>query len=146
MNKLTINMDKIIYFIKKLEGLRLKEYKDIAGVKTIGVGHTGHDVYEGMEITEEQADDLLKKDLTNVINGLNISLKTQLNENQSTAIISFVFNIGLGNFKKSTVFSLINQGNLKGGSEHMALWNKAGIYVSKGLEKRRQEEINLFNS
>ena len=56
--------DKGIEFLIKEEGgIRLKAYKCQAGILTIGVGHTGKDVKEGMEITEEKAIELLKLDL-----------------------------------------------------------------------------------
>ena len=61
-------------FIQNEEGIRLKAYQDTRGVWTIGVGHTGPDVYEGLVITADQAEDIFKKDLRRFMMAVNLSL------------------------------------------------------------------------
>ena len=51
-------------FIETWEGIRLTSYADQKGIPTIGVGHTGPDVYMGETITQEDADNLLAVDLS----------------------------------------------------------------------------------
>ena len=55
--------DKGIELIKHFEGCELHAYKDIVGVVTIGYGHTGSDVAEGQTVTEEEAEEILRKEL-----------------------------------------------------------------------------------
>ena len=56
--------------IKRFEGVRLIAYPDVGGVWTIGWGHTGPDVVRGMEITQEEADALLVKDVSKFARGV----------------------------------------------------------------------------
>ena len=97
--------------IKSFEGLRLKAYKCPAGVWTVGYGHTGGDVKAGMIITEEEAEELLRQDLERFEEGVENLVEVELNENQFCALVSLAYNIGLGNFKRSTLLKLINKGN-----------------------------------
>ena len=88
-----------IQIIKESESLRLKAYKCPAGVWTIGYGHTLN-VKEGDEISEAQADEFLIQDIARIepfVQGLG------LNDNQASAILSFIFKLGIGNFSHSTL-------------------------------------------
>ena len=85
-----------IAIIQKFEGLRLKAYRDGAGVLTYGFGHTGLDVAEGLEITLSQADYLLNLDAQKAMDAVLRHVKVPLNDNQLSALISFVFNVGEG--------------------------------------------------
>ena len=87
--------------IKRHEGLRLEAYKCPASVWTIGYGST-RDVHDGMIITEEQADKRLRWDCQTAENCVN-ELGDLINSNQFDALVSFVFNLGCGNFNKSTL-------------------------------------------
>ena len=90
-----------IDLIKKYEGLRLKAYKPVATeiYWTIGYGHYGADVKEGMEITQKQAEEYLRKDCESSVKAVN-ALKRNLNQNQFDALVSFAFNCGAGNLLK----------------------------------------------
>ncbi len=92
--------------IKNWEGLRLKAYKCPAGVWTIGYGHTGPDVKPGGTITQAQADALLDKDTDDAESAVNTLVKVPLSQNQFDALVSFVFNTGIGSFKNSTLLRL----------------------------------------
>ncbi len=137
-------------FIKSWEGCKLKAYKCPAGVWTIGVGHTGKDVYEGLKITEEEAMQLLDDDLNwaevEVLKGL----KVELSQDQFDALVSFVFNVGDNAYRHSTLFRKLNSGDVAGAALHFKDWNKirdphtGKLKVSKGLTNRRQAEYNLF--
>lgn len=125
--------------IKKYEGLRLKAYKCPADVWTIGYGHT-RGVTEGMIITEKIANTLLKEDVRPIeteLNGLNLNLR----QGQFDALVSFIFNLGIGAFNRSTLKKKILSGAPD--TEIVAefkKWNKAGGKVLQGLVKRRAEE------
>ena len=124
--------------LKNFEGCRLKAYKPVPTEKeyTIGWGHYG--VPAGTVWTQKQADDQLIKDLVKYENYVN-SLKRDFNENQFSALTSFVYNCGLGSLQ-----SLCRNRNNKQIAEALLLYNKAGGRVLAGLTKRRKAERELF--
>ena len=73
-------------------------------------------------------------------------VKVPLNQNQFDALVSICYNIGMGNFSKSTLLKKINQGDFKGASLEFEKWNKSGGIVLAGLVKRRLKEKALFIS
>lgn len=138
-----MNLEQAEILIKTFEGLRLKAYKDPVGILTIGYGHT-QGVKEGMRITPAQAQEFLKEDIEQTLNGLRIFVKTSLNHNQLAALVSFVFNVGITAFAKSTMLKLINSGNIAEAANQFDKWIHAGGKVLKGLELRRAAEKKLF--
>ena len=131
-----------IELIKKFEGCKLTAYRDPVGVLTIGYGHTG-DVKEGQKITQKKADDLLKKDLDKFETGVNLLIlaKYRFSQNEFDALVSFAYNLGLGNLKKLTGNGKRNKGQI---ADAIPLYNKAGGKVLSGLVKRRKAEQELF--
>lgn len=130
--------------IKEFEGLRLQAYKDSVGVLTIGYGHTGKNVFEGMLISEGQADILLAKDVEvceKCVNGL---VNVPMTQGQFDALCSFVFNLGCGRLRNSTLLQCLNDGNDVEAADQFLRWNKAGGYVLPGLTRRREAERKLF--
>lgn len=138
--------EKGIALIKKLEGCELQAYKCTSGVWTIGYGHTGSEVHKDLKITLKEADIYLKYDLIIHTNNVNKLVKVPLNQNQFDALVSFVFNVGYGHFKDSTLLRLLNQGKYKEASEQFARWIYSGGKVSEGLINRRAQEKALFVS
>lgn len=130
--------------IKKFEGLRLKAYICPAGVLTIGYGSTGAHVKPEMVITAAEAEALLIKDLARFENAINRLVKVPLNQNQFDALASFIFNIGIGAFEKSTLLRILNTGNYNAAADQFGRWTRGGGVVLEGLVKRRKEEKNLF--
>lgn len=129
--------------IKAHEGLRLTAYTCPAGVWTIGYGHTST-ARQGMTIMRARADQLLALDVVNAENEVN-SLPVQLNQNQFDALVSLVFNIGNGNFRRSTARRLILANpNDRAIAPAIELWNKANGDVLPGLVRRRKEEAELY--
>ena len=137
---------KGIDLIKRFEGCRLTVYKCPANNWTIGYGHTGADVKQGLIITQEQAEKLLKSDLTVHCNNVSKLVKVPLNQNQFDALVSFEYNVGYGNFSRSTLLALLNQKKYKETSEEFKKWKCAGGKVLTGLVKRREAEKELFLS
>lgn len=130
--------------IKSFEGLELKTYKDSVGVLTIGWGSTGSHVKPGMVITKGQAEELLKQDVSRFEKGINDLVKVPLTQNQFDALVSFSFNLGLGNLKSSTLLRKLNMSDYSGAAGEFLRWNKAGGKVLNGLTRRRQAEKDMF--
>lgn len=129
--------------IKAFEGLSFRAYQCPAGVWTIGYGHTKV-ARRGMIITEAVAEELLASDLAEFEKGVSAAVKVDLSQNEFDALVSFSFNVGLGNFKKSTLLKKINLGDKEGAAAEFPKWNKAGGQVLRGLIKRRNAEKLLW--
>lgn len=129
--------------IKHFEGCRLSAYQDSVGVWTIGYGHT-RTAHPGMIITEAQAEELLRKDLGGAEHDVAAVVKVDLDENEFSALVSFVFNLGVTNLAKSTLLKKLNASDRIGASAEFGKWNKAGGKVLPGLTKRREAERKLF--
>ena len=135
--------DKGIELIKKHEALRLTAYLCPANVPTIGYGHT-QGVKIGMIITEKQADDFLREDLQTAENAVNRE-NLNINQNQFDALVSFVFNVGTGNFRKSTLLKKLKANpNDNSIISEFAKWKYAKGRELKGLVKRRKQERDLY--
>lgn len=131
--------------IKQFEGLRLEAYLCLAGIWTIGYGHTSG-VSPNSFITIQEADEYLHRDVAAIemqLNKLNLSLR----QCQWDAIVSFVFNIGIGNFKASTLLAKIRI-NPDDNSiiDEFLRWVYANGKVMRGLQKRRLTEMKLYFS
>lgn len=129
--------------IKSSEGCRLKTYRCQAGVLTIGYGHTGPDVFEGQEITQGEADMLLKLDLARFEAAVNKHCHT-ISQCRFDACVSLAYNIGEGGFAKSSVVRLHNEGRYADAAQAFMLWNKVKGKVSRGLQARRAKESALY--
>jgi lysozyme len=136
---------KGIALIKEYEGLRLGAYLCSAGVLTIGYGHTGG-VKEGDLITEQKAEQLLQDDLKKFENGVLRLVRVPLTQNQFDALVSFAFNLGVGNLGKSTLLKMLNDRDYKGAAGQFIRWNKAAGKELAGLTRRRIAESELFLS
>lgn len=134
--------------IKRWEGCELTAYKDIVGVWTIGYGHTaaaGEPTPKaGMKITQDQADEILKRDLVKYIATVDEVVKVKINENMRGAMVSLCYNIGQGAFSKSTLVKKVNLRDFKGAADAFLSWKKAGGRVVQGLLNRRNDERKLF--
>ena len=136
-----------IDLIKSFEGCRLEAYQDQRGIWTIGYGATGADVYEGLVWTQEQANERLADDLlVKAETPVNNLLKCELTDNQFAAFCSLCYNIGTWNFAHSSALSEANAGNLDDVPNHIALWDEVDGIPDKGLIRRRQAEIALWET
>ena len=142
--------------IHTFEGCRLHAYKCPSGVWTIGWGHTVG-VYEGMTITREQANELLKKDVAIFEDHLNYALGLDdagrmpnglpISQHQFDALLSFTFNIGTGNLARSTLLRKVkaNPKDLSIRGE-FSRWVYGGGKRLPGLVRRRKMEADLYFS
>jgi len=138
-------------FIARWEGCVLKPYKDIAGLRTIGIGHLikPHENFpDGVEITMEKALELLAADVKSCEDSIKLRIKVPLNQNQFDALVSFGFNCGTGVYVLSDACKALNLGNYNEVPEKLLSWSKARIngvmQVNKGLYNRRVSEGQLF--
>ncbi len=133
--------------IKMFEGLRLEAYVDAVGIWTIGYGHT-KGVRAGMVITEEKAEQFLREDLADAEGAVSRLVKVPVNGNEFSALASLVFNIGSGNFQRSTVLRRLNAEDRVGAADAIEWWNKGRVNgvltVLPGLVRRRAAEKALF--
>lgn len=134
-----------IDFIKEREGLRLTAYDDGGGVWTIGWGST-KGVKQGMKITRETAEKMLKDDLVVFEGGVDALVKVPLTQNQFNVLVSFSFNVGMAAFRKSTLLKVLNQGHYDRVPNELSKWVKDNGKVVQGLVKRRALEAALFMS
>lgn len=135
--------------IKSYETLQLTAYRALKTEKylTIGYGHYGPDVKEGQTITKEEATKLLQQDVQTAENELNQLIKQNvlLTQNQFDALCSLVFNIGVGNFRKSTLRKkLLN--HIQSVDCEFMKWVYSGGHYVRGLYNRRKKEVELFLS
>ena len=147
---------KFYNLLQLLEGLETRAYKDSAGIWTIGIGTivypNGVKVKDGDVITEQQAYDYMKFEIEDKVKALNDLLKKiNINQNQFDAIVSLTYNIGIGGFKRSAVYSAIKVNpNDPKIEEYWLRWNKEtknGVkVVSKGLTNRRKKEYQLYST
>ena len=133
-----------IDLIKQYETLRLKAYMPTPNdVPTIGYGHT-HGVKMGDICTEDQADEWLRQDCAFAESCIDDNVTVPLQQNEFDALVSFIFNVGCGAFKVSTMLKMINDGDLDSASQQFARWNKQKGQVLAGLTRRRADEKELF--
>ena len=129
--------------IKKFEGCELKAYRCPANVLTIGYGITKN-VTENMEISQEEADEMLNEEITEYEEYVNNMVKVPLEQNQFDSLCAWVYNLGPTNLEKSTLLKLLNAGDYHLIPSQIRRWNKAGGETLKGLIRRREAESLLF--
>ena len=135
--------DKGIDLIKKFEGVRLNAYLDAAGVWTIGYGHTLN-VKSTDVITLDEAEHFLRQDIEFAEKEVN-KHNLNINQNQFDALVSFVFNLGVGNFARSTLLRKIKSNpNDPTIRKEFNRWIYAGGKALNGLVRRRKEEADLY--
>ncbi|MGC4125034.1 lysozyme [Enterobacter sp.] len=123
-----------------LEGVRFKPYRDVVGVMTVCYGHTGKDIMLGKTYTEAECKALLNKDLNTVARQINPYIKVPVPETTRGALYSFAYNVGVVDFRTSTLLRKINQGDSPGACEQLRRWTYAGGKQWKGLITRREIE------
>lgn len=137
--------DYALQRLKEFEGLRLKAYKCPGGAWTIGYGHTPG-VREGMVISKDEASKLLEADVKYFEGFLaGEPYAEDLTQGQWDALISFLFNLGIGNYKRSTLRKrILEDVNHNDIPNQFRRWNKADGKVLPGLVKRREWECQMY--
>ena len=131
--------------IQEFEKLRLTAFKPTPNDKwTIGWGHTGPDVYEGLVWTRTQADDAFDLDIGRFTRAVIASTDVPLTQNQFDALVSFAYNEGVTAEGHSTLLRYVNQRKWQLAADEFPKWNKQDGIVLEGLVRRRAEERALF--
>ncbi len=126
------------------EGFRAAPYQDTAGNWTIGYGHKLGDAEWYASIDEAQGTHLLADDIRVAEDAVNSLVSVDLSQAQFDALVSFVFNIGAGAFRKSTLLAKLNAGDVAGASAQFPRWIHSGGRVDPILVARREDEQRLF--
>ena len=136
--------------IKEFEGFESKPYLYPSGIPTIGYGNTMYTNGERVtmddhEITEEQAEEMLLDTIKSVEKQVKNVLEVKLKAHQLAALISFTYNVGIGNLSNSTLLAWVNSNpDFPRIPEQFRRWNKGGGKVLKGLVRRREAEVALW--
>jgi Phage-related lysozyme (muraminidase) len=138
-----------IDLIHSFETLRLKAYPD-PGSKdgepwTCGWGSTGADIGQGTVWTKEYADKRFADGLSKAEQAVSLLVKVPLNQNQFDALVSFTYNLGIGNLKSSTLLKMLNEGYYTNAGLQLLRWDKNDGKVMAGLTRRRKTELKLFS-
>lgn len=137
-----------IDLIKQFEGYSSKAYPDPAtggAPWTIGYG-TIKGVKPGMIITAEQAEKMLRDDVAKFESGVSSLITAPTTQGQFDAMVSLAYNIGLGNFGKSTLLKKHNTRCYTCAADQFRVWNRANGKVMNGLTKRRAAERQVYMS
>ena len=153
---------KCIDQIKRDEGVRNRPYQFPAILWSVGVGHLIDPNHVKVKLadrkqlpipagwdrvlSDDEIDEILRKDLTRFETGVLRLIKVPLTQGQFDALVSFSFNVGLGNLQNSTLRMKVNRGDFEGAAEQFLVWTKAGGKVLQGLVKRRTHEKEMFES
>ena len=145
-------IDVLISLIKEFEGCKLQAYKCPAGVWTVGWGATGPDIKEGTVWSQQYADAMLRKMANNVLDEALHESPRLRNETpgRQAAVADFIYNCGIGNYRKSTFKRMIDAGDFGEAKHAVMMWVKAtdpktGKKVTlPGLVRRRQAEADLL--
>ncbi len=151
-----------IHMIKHHEGVRTKPYRCPALLWTVGVGHVIDPSHIGVKLDErrnlpipqgwdrvlsmDEVDTILANDLATFERGVLRLCPTGLTQPRFDSLVSFSFNVGLGNLQRSTIRMLHNRGEYEAAAEKFLDWSKAGGKVLPGLLKRRKDEMALYLS
>lgn len=145
----TPSLEKAVKLIKKFEGFYANTYYDPVGILTIGYGTiaypNGQKVKMGDFVTEAKASEYLQLHIEkDILPAMSELIKVTLTENQFSALVSFVYNLGSGNLKKSTLLKKLNEEDYLGAANEFPKWVKAGGKTLQGLVNRREAEKALF--
>lgn len=130
---------------ESFESFESAAYWDTFGkVWTIGYGHTGKEVVQGLVWTKQQAITALAADVSWASACVNHLVKVNLDQAQFDALVDFTFNTGVGNFTSSTLLKCINAENMAEADVEFSKWIYSGGRVLSGLVRRRLAEAMLF--
>lgn len=140
--------DAGIALIKRWEGERLTAYLCPANVWTIGVGHTAAmgdpKPVSGMKITVNESSAILRRDLARIEKDVEAAVTVHLNQRQFDTLVSFVFNVGIGAFRKSTLLKRLNANDYDAVPSELMKWTRVDGQVNQGLVNRRKAEADFW--
>lgn len=141
---LTVAGSLAVGLVGGFEGVRTRAYRDVVGVPTVCFGET-RGVKMGDQYTIDQCRSMLGTALVEFETGMRrcMRMPDAVPDKPYVALLSFTYNVGVGNFCKSTLAKKLNAGDLRGACNELPKWNTAGGRIVKGLVNRRAEERKL---
>lgn len=152
--------DRAINMIKHHEGVRFRPYRCPALLWTTAVGHVIDPSHIGVKFEErknlpippgwdrtlsmDEVDQILADDLARFERGVERLCPFGLTQPRFDALVSFSFNVGLGNLQRSSIRMRHNRGDFEGAADAFLMWTKAGARELPGLVKRRKDEMALY--
>jgi lysozyme len=140
--------EKGLALLRNFEGFRARAYQDVGGVWTVGYGHTGRahppEVTQTTVMTEPEARALLVREAEDFASRIRPFISRTISDDQFSALVSFAYNVGVANFRKSSVLVAVNAGDDAGVARRLGLWVKAGGKSWPGLVRRRAAEAALY--
>ena len=131
------------YLVAPFEGKENKVYLDPVGILTSCYGHTGKELKKGQTFTDEQCLEQLAEDLVEHDRQMMRLVRVPISDKERAAYLSFVYNVGVGNFSKSTLLRKLNTKDYVGACNELPRWNKAGGKILNGLTRRREAEMKM---
>lgn len=146
-----ITSQKGIDLIKEFEGFRSQPYLDVAGVATIGYGTTRYPngepvTMDDASVSERDAEDMLVHHVAQIAEPEVARTNVDLTQTQFDALVSFVYNLGGGAYKNSTLRRKLREGDYEGAANEFERWVYAGGAKQPGLIRRRKAERHLFET
>lgn len=135
--------EEALALIRSSEGLSLKAYLCPAGKWTIGYGHT-EGVTSGMVIDMAAAEALLAADVAELARHVDELVTVALTTNQRSALLSFVYNVGVKAFARSRLLKTLNSGNTAAVPAELKRWVYSRGRILNGLIVRRAREAALW--
>ncbi len=139
--------DTGLNLIKGYEGLRMSAHYTPNEEWAVGYGHTSS-ARHGMSVSEREAEQLLRDDVTPIEQLLAETVRAPLNQNEHDALVSLIFSIGEENWRRSTALRKLNEGDKLAAANAIELWTKARVndelVMLDGLVRRRAAEKSLF--
>ena len=132
----------VIFVVSQFEGKSNKAYLDLVEVPTICYGYT-RDVKIGETRTDTECLALLKREVDRVDSVVSNAVRIDLTDNQRAAIISWAYNVGDGNFYRSTLLKELNRGNIVAACNQLSRWVYAKGQRINGFVQRREQERKL---
>lgn len=133
-----------IALIKRFEGFSSVPYKCPAGKMTIGYGHVIQPGESFQHITEQEATELLLRDLVKYETAVSLLVKVPLTPGQFDALVSFTYNLGPSALKSSTLLKRLNEGQYEVAGDNFQRWVNVNGKPMNGLVRRRAAEWALF--
>lgn len=135
-------MAAAIALVATWEGRSLVAYVDPVGIPTICEGYT-HGVKLGDVATPERCDELTRQEAAAALSVVDRSVPRPLPDGVRVALSSFVYNVGAGAYQESTLLRKLRAGDIEGACRELPRWVYAGGKKLRGLERRRQAEMQI---
>jgi lysozyme len=139
-----ITREQGLKLLEEREGKRREAYLDTKKIPTIGVGHTGPEVHLGLVWSDEQILEALRQDVKKCENAVNLYCVNRLEQHQFDALVSFIFNVGVNAFTRSTLLRKLNQGDFEGAAKEFDRWHIPAEITSRRNGEREQFKGTVF--